>query len=276
MTEIEETVARHYGASGLLARIEAGLAAAGADPAAPTPEDLKPVDEFHIGGAEATRAVLGGLDIAAGAEALDIGCGIGGTARHLAGRHGCRVLGVDLTPEFVATAAALTRRVGLDAACRFAVGSARALPAADASHDLALLFHVGMNVPDKPGLFAEAARVLRPGGRFAVYDVMAVGAGQIAYPVPWAAAAESSFIAAPEAYRAAAAAAGLALEAEHDRRDDALDFFARLRTRIAETGPPPLGIHLLMGETAGQKIANMIANIEAGRIAPVEMLFRKP
>jgi hypothetical protein len=136
--------------------------------------------------------------------------------------------------------------------------------------------HVGMNIEDKRRLMAEAVRVLRRGGAFVVYEVMRTGEGELAYPVPWAPTPETSFVATPGEYREAARAAGFEMENERERRAFALDFFAQMRARMAESGPTPLGLHLLMGETAREKIANMIANIEAGRIAPVEMILRKP
>ncbi len=272
--QVESAVARHYTAVGLLERIVAGLTEAGIDPARARPEDLSPVDEFHIGGAEATEALVGRLGIAPKAEVLDIGCGIGGAARHVARRTGAQVTGVDLTEAFVAVAAALSEMVGMAGATRFEVASALALPFEDARFDAALMLHVGMNIPDKRGLFAEARRVLRPGAAFGVYEVMQTGAGALDFPVPWASDPATSFVAGPDDYREAARAAGFALESERALGAYALDFFARMRAAMeAQGGPPPLGIHLLMEDHA-RKIANMVANIEAGRIAPVEMIFR--
>lgn len=276
---VETEVARHYAATALIERISEGLTALGLDPSAARPEDLSPVDEFHIGGFAATEALVAQLDIAPGAAVLDIGCGLGGTARYVVRRTGAVVTGLDLTEAYVTTARALSAMVGLEQATRFETGSALAMPFADAGgdagFDAALLLHVGMNIPDKPRLFAEARRVLKPGGVFAVYEVMRTGEGELAFPVPWATGEATSFLATPEDYREAARAAGFALVAERERRDFALAFFARVTERMqAEGGPPPLGIHLLMGETAGEKIANMVANIEAGRIAPVEMILR--
>src|SRR3546814_7231155 len=66
-----------------------------------------------------------------------------------------------------------------------------------------LLLHVGMNIPDKDRLCAEAARVLKPGGVFGVYDVMWVGDGALTFPVAWAATAGTSFVADPATYRRA-------------------------------------------------------------------------
>src|SRR5690606_32008034 len=117
----------------------------------------------------------------------------------IAERTGARVTGVDLTPDFVETARSLTETVGLSA--DFVVGSALDLPFADAAFDLATLIHVGMNIPDKPRLFAEAARVLVPGGAFAIYEVMRFGAHP-AFPLPWAADASSSFLETPDGYLA--------------------------------------------------------------------------
>ncbi|HET9069328.1 MAG TPA: class I SAM-dependent methyltransferase [Amaricoccus sp.] len=271
--EIETTVAGHYAGAGLHARIMERLAEAGVPAGAVTAEHLKAVDEFHIGGAEATAALLDQLAIGPGTRVLDIGSGIGGPARTIAARTGAKVTGVDLTPDFVETARRLTATVGLSA--DFVVGSALDLPFPDAAFDLATLLHVGMNVADKPRLFAEAARILAPGGTFAVYDIMRFGADP-AFPLPWAADAASSFLDTPDAYLAAAAAAGLTLVARRDRGGVARDFFARMQTAMAAGKLPPVGLPLLMGEAAPQKLANMVAAVTAGDIQPVEMIFRKP
>ena len=83
-------------------------------------------------------------------------------------------------------------------------------------------------------------------------------------------------MAAPEAYRQALEAAGFQVAAERNRRDFALDFFAELNAKIAAAGgPPPLGLHILMGETRAEKIKNLVENISAERIAPVELIARK-
>lgn len=273
MREIESGVSEHYASYDVLTRIRAGLAEMGHDPDEIPPEVLKPVDEFHIGGAEATAALLEKLDIRPDMQVLDIGSGIGGPARMIAARCKCRVTGVDLTPHFVEAARALSAMCGMADEVRFEVGSAVALPLPDASFDLALLLHVGMNVPDKAGLFREARRVLRDGGTFAIYEVMSTGDGDLAYPVPWAETADLSALETPDAYRAAAEAAGFALQAEENRREVALDFFARIQAQATSGAPPPLGLHNLLGPTVKEKVANMIAAVQADTIAPVQMIF---
>lgn len=277
MESLETRVADHYAVGRLVDRIKAALEQAGADPDTPTPDDLKPVDEFHTGGQEATDALLDQLDITAQTRVLDIGCGIGGTARHVAARAGCHVTGIDLTPDYVAAAETLSALVGLDGLTTFKTGSALDLPVADDSVDLVLMFHVGMNIEDKASLFAEAARVLAPGGTFALFDVMRLGDAPLSFPFPWAETAAFSFVDPPEIYREAAGKAGLGQLAERNRLDFALDFFNRVFARMEKAGgPPPLGIHLLMGGTAKEKLQNYVTHISAGDIAPVEMIFRAP
>ena len=276
MSNLETRVVHHYSVDDILTAIRNALAQSGADPDAPTVDDLKPVDEFHTGGLAATDDLLDQLQITPKTRVLDIGCGIGGTARHVAARSGANVQGIDLTPVYVECARALSRLVGLSDKTRFELGSALDLPVAKESADLALMFHVGMNIEDKDRLFAQAARALAPGGTFALFDVMKTSDAPLTFPFPWAEEAGFSFVAPPERYRQAAQAAGFTPVAERNRRDFALDFFRKVFARMEQAGgPPPLGIHLLMRGTAGQKLQNYVTHVEAGDIAPVEMIFRK-
>lgn len=207
------------------------------------------------------------LDVSPGRHrAWDCGCGNGQVARGLAA-HFDEVLASD------PSAAQLAARDGTSG-ISYLQATAAPAPLATASCDLVT---VGQALHWFPldAFFAEARRVLRPGGVFAVYEVMRTGEGELVFPVPWAMDATTSFLATPEEYREAAEAAGFAVTGERARRAFALDFFGRMMARAREAdGPPPLGIHLLMGESAPQKIANMVANIEAGHIAPVELILR--
>ncbi len=271
---LEHDVAGHYAHGALAEAIRQALAAAGCDPARLAPRDLAPVDEFHIGGQAATAALFAQAAPAPGQHWLDIGSGLGGTARHLATTYGCRVTGIDLTEEYVAVATDLAERVGLAGQVAFSRGSAQELPFADGSFDGASLLHVGMNIPDKAALFAGIRRVLRPGGSFAIYDVMRLGAGDPEFPVPWSSRPDTSFLASPAEYRAALAAAGFVLVAERGRAGFALVFFRAMQARMAAEGRPALGLHIVMGAAAGQKTANMVRAMAAGLIEPTEMIAR--
>lgn len=268
----EQVVAQHYSRGGLEQQILDVLTTLGADPEHLDPDQLAPVDEFHIGGRPATVELVGQLDLRPGLRVLDVGSGLGGTARYLAAQHAVQVTGLDLTMEYVQVAASLSRRAGLADLVGFHQGSAVELPFPDASFDRACMLHVGMNIADKAALFAEIRRVLVPGGRFGIYDVMRGEPGELSYPVPWAADSATSFLAEPEQYRDLLGKAGLSVQSERDRRHFALDSLRALSAQIAEHGPPPLGLHMVMGPDAPSKIANMIDGLTRGVLAPTELI----
>ena len=274
--ELERSVARHYTLGSLERTILDALAAAGKDPDRLAPADLAPVDEFHIGGRQATIDLADQLGVGPDLHLLDVGCGLGGASRYFAHERGCRVTGIDLTEEYVRTAEALARRVGLADRVSYVHGSALGLPFAPGTFDGAYMLHVGMNVEDKARLFAEVRRVLRPGGLFGVYDVMREeGEGDLGFPVPWASSPATSFVESAAAYRRLLEGAGFAVQKERGRRGFAIEFFRQMRAQaVRGGGPPPLGLHILMGASAPQKVANMMGNLERGLIAPTEIIAR--
>jgi SAM-dependent methyltransferase len=269
-------IALHYTQGSLLERLRLALEASGIAPADASIDDLAPADEFHIGGRAASADFLARLELTGQQYVLDVGCGIGGTSRFVADRYGCRVCGVDVTPEFIETGRVLCDWVGLGERIDLRHGSALDLPFEDGSFDAAIMLHVGMNIADKQRLFTEVFRVLRPGALFGVYDVMQTGSGPVVYPVPWSASPDTSALATPVDYGAALERAGFTVVGQRDRREFALEFFAEARRRMeAAGGNPALGVHITMGTDAPLKIANMIENIAAGRIAPVEIIARR-
>lgn len=272
MKTIEQSVARHYTHGSLEDEILRALTSAGKDINRLEPADLAPVDEFHIGGRQATIDFAGQLGASRGMHLLDIGCGLGGASRYFAHALDCRVIGIDLTEEYVRVAGSLAWLVGLGERVSYRAGSALSLPFASGTFDGAYMLHVGMNIAEKAALFAETRRVLKPQGVFGVYDVMRAADGELAFPVPWAANAENSFVDDAATYRRLLEEAGFTVERERSRRDFAIDFFKRMRAQMGQGGPPPLGLHILMGPTAPQKIANMVGNLEKGLFAPTEII----
>ncbi|MBS1270507.1 MAG: Sarcosine/dimethylglycine N-methyltransferase [Gammaproteobacteria bacterium] len=272
----ENTISKHYTHGSLLDSIRAGIERLGKTPDTVGVEDLGPVDEFHIGGREASESFLDRLQLSPDDHVLDVGCGIGGTSRFVAYRYGSRVTGIDLTSEYIETGRVMCSWLGLEHLVVLEQGSAGAMPYSDGTFNTAYMMHVGMNIADKHLLTSELYRVLKTGARLAVYDVMRVGGGELTFPVPWASTAQTSFVATPGEYRNALELSGFRVVAERNRRDFALNFFARLQAKAATAdSPPPLGLHIFMGNTAPLKIKNMIENISENRVAPVEIIAEK-
>ncbi|MEZ5832824.1 MAG: methyltransferase domain-containing protein [Dongiaceae bacterium] len=236
--------------------------------------DLATGDELHLGWLPATAALAKDLGLVRGMRVLDVGSGLGGPARVFAEAHGCRVTGIDLTEEFVRVAADLTRRCGLGDLVSFHQGSALNLPFDAGTFDAATLIHVGMNIADKAKLFENVRRVLKQGALFGVYEVMRVGEKSLPYPMPWALTIETSFVETPETYRRLLAAAGFRIEAEVNRREFVLDLAREMRQKIEKSGMPALNQQILMGPTFRERIGNVMSTLEAGTIAPIQMIVR--
>ena len=136
-------------------------------------DDLFPFDQDHYGGLGAVDALARRAGITAGSRVLDICAGLGGPARFLASRRGCRVVGVELNPGRAAGMARLTRRVGLHGLVRVVRGDATALPFAGGRFDACVSQEGLLHVSDKQAVLAEAHRVLAAGGRLAFSDWVA-------------------------------------------------------------------------------------------------------
>ena len=174
-----EKMESHYGSEGIVERIVSALNEAGFDMKNLQPDAFAGADEFHIGGRKGSEQLVQFLSVGAGDKILDVGCGIGGPARFLAGATGAHVTGIDLTPEFVDAAIELSDLVGMSAQVDFQVGSATQIPFEEDSYDSTTMIHVGMNIEDKVTMMKEMARVTRPKSTVLVYDVMRVGEGDL-------------------------------------------------------------------------------------------------
>lgn len=270
-----KAVAEHYTRPQLEETILGAMKRAGIDTQKLTPADLAPIDEFHVGGLEATKAFEEFMGLKAGMRVLDVGCGIGGPARYFASEHGVRVTGIDLTEEFVRAANSLTNLVHLESVATFEQGSALAMPFQPETFDAAYMFHVGMNIADKNALFLDVARVLKPGARFSIFDLMRTNDEPISYPVPWAVSGTTSFVVKSESYRNALAAVGFEVVHERGRREFGIDFFERNIARAGQGGPPIVGLQLLMGEKAPLMMQNVLSGMRGGIFEPVELVAVK-
>lgn len=273
MASLEQVVADHYRVSDLTSNILKGLETLGVDLKSVTINDLSPVDEFHVGGREATDYAISQMSLSNSDYILDVGSGIGGAARVIATQIGCTIAGIDLTPEYVETAIALTQLTGLEDKTNFQVASALNMPFEDDTFDAAISMHVAMNIVDRPTLYKEIARVMKPGATLCLYDVMKKNEEPLDFPVPWANTAASSHLETPDDMAVLLNNAGFEVGLTDDRTEFANAYFDRRLAAVAGT-PSPLGPHLIMGSSAKDKFKNIRRNINKGRVAPVLMTAR--
>ena len=230
-------------------------------------EGLAPLDQFHSGGIEATRDLAELAKISAGEAVLDVGSGVGGPARLLAAERMARVTGIDLTADYVELARALSAKTKI--AAEFRQANALKLPFADAGFDVVWTQHAAMNIADRPRLYGEIRRVLKPGGRLALHDIFTgPKPGPLHLPVPWADTEAESFLVTPEALRRLLADLGFTELAWEDRTAITIAGFEATQARRRL-------IHLLLGEGFPEMMANMRRNYAEGRIAAAMGVFRR-
>jgi MPBQ/MSBQ methyltransferase len=269
-----DAIPEHYGRADLGDVIRAALKAAGKDIENLAPDDLEQVDELHSRGRVATVDLARLLALRGEERLLDIGCGIGGPSRYVANTFGCRVTGLDLTPEFCRVATMLAQRTGLADKVEYRHGDALAMPFADQSFDVVWSQAVAMNIADRDRLYAEIHRVLRSGGRYAFSDVVAGPAGPPHFPVPFAPESSMSFLFPADTTCRKLEAAGFRMLAFEDLTADAL---ARARARMKASGSPlALGLHIVLGQDGPTMLKNMLRNYEEGRIGLVHGVVARP
>ncbi|MGH6943791.1 MAG: SAM-dependent methyltransferase [Geminicoccaceae bacterium] len=137
-----------------------------------TEDVLQDHDQDHFGGLEAVDVLARKAGIGPRSHVLDVCSGMGGPARYLANRYGCRVTGLDITESRHEAALRLTRLVGLDHLVDFRLGDALDMSFAGATFDVVIGQEAWAHVPDKPRLIAECGRVVKPGGMIAFTDIV--------------------------------------------------------------------------------------------------------
>lgn len=274
MNDIENTVVKHYGNGGLLSKILTGLQESGKDIEKLKPDDLLPVEEFHIGGRKSTEHLVKRLNLSTESQIVDIGCGIGGAMRYLASQKINSVTGIDLTPEYISVAKELSKRVMPEAQLVFKLASALNMPFEDESFDAAITMHVAMNIQNRSTFYSEIARVIKPNGKFGLFDVVKKGEDDLIFPLPWATSSAASHLVSENQTTELLNDAGFVVIDKENRTEFALEFFNNsLASQANEI--PSLGIHLLMGDTAKEKFVNVLSSLKSGRIAVSQIIAEK-
>jgi len=239
-----QRINEHYGRADLYDVIIEELEKAGIDSAHPSTDDLAGFDQFHGGGKAATLGLLDLADLPRRASILDVGGGYGGPARTLAELLDAQVTVLDLTEEFIRVGERLTQLTGLGQRVKHKHGDALNMPFPDSTFDVAWSQNATMNIPDKPRLFQEIHRVLRPGGRMAIQDVLAGPVQPILFPVPWAHDASMSFLRSESETRGMVEAAG----------------FRIVHWEINPSTTPRDGVN------PGSKAAELVRHVDVGRL----------
>ncbi len=261
----------YYDGPDLVETLLDALTQAGLDPDALDIDDLAPLDEFHALGRAASLALAELADVQPDERVLDVGAGIGGPARLLAARYGARVTALDATGRFCRASEVLTRAAGLTDRVKIVRGDALALPFADQSFDLAWTQALLQNIGDKPQLIAELARVVRPGGRVALFEVVAGPEGPLEFPVPWADHEEQSCLTTVPELHELLDSGPLTLTTWNEGQA-ALDHIAAAAQSIPT--PPAdsqLGLHILMPDYAA-RMAGLARNVAQQKIALVQTI----
>ena len=275
MSEIERSTERHYGQTNLTATILAALRRQGKDVNNLTPEDLAPVDAFHVRGRAATQELGRLAALEEGQRVLEVGCGLGGSARYLAMEFGCSVTGLDLTREYIDAATELTRLLSLQEQVDFHCGSALEMPFEDAAYDAAWSEHAQMNIADKPRLYSEIHRVLKTGGKFVFHDILQGKGGDPHFPTPWASEPSFSSLITPEKFRSLLQSLGFDIHHWEDITTVGRTWFRERVAAMKESGPPPLGFQTLIGSIAPETQETNLRNLEENRIALFQGVVEK-
>lgn len=231
------------------------------------PAEIKAgTDHLHIGGEKATGFVLSKMDLSADMRVLDIGCGVGGPAIYAAENFGCFVTGIDLTPDYIELAREKTALGPHRDKLYFEIANATKLDFKDARFDAAYMLHTGMNIEDKQSVYHEVSRVLKQGGVFAIYDILALqNVADMIYPCPWAATQETSFLESFESIERQLRNAGLSITHSENCHTYGINAMTKMLDVMGDS----------LSANRRHVVTNLLENLKSECCAPFIILARK-
>ncbi|KKN44915.1 hypothetical protein LCGC14_0688330 [marine sediment metagenome] len=275
--DYEEAINKQYGTSDLGTKILNTLRDEGIDTKIQIQESLASIEDLHIRGRSATMELTQGAGLNEGMKVLDVGCGIGGPARAIVTEYGCNVTGLDLCKEFCDAAETINNQLGLGKKIEIRQGNALDMPFDDESFDFVIVQHVLSNIKNKNDLLSQVHRVLRPQGRFALYEICAGLITPIHYPVMWANDPSINFLINPDEFRQLIKDNGFKELSWNDGTAKVLEGFQIRKSKQSSTRPSktqPINYGLIF-KNLKEKAQNLIRNYEEGRIVVIQGLFER-
>jgi ubiquinone/menaquinone biosynthesis C-methylase UbiE len=275
MNNLNESISNQYSTVNLFDSIKNALLRMNKNLDMLIPKDLAPVDFFHIRGYQSTKELAELCNIEPNMKILDVGSGIGGTARFLALQYGCFVTGLDIIGEYTRTASNLSAILKLYNKTEFKTGDASQLPFQDEAFDVVWTENVQMNIENKNNFYSEIYRVLKRGGKFVFHDVFKGNVDNVYYPVPWANDESISFLMEVNEIKQLLKSFSYNITYWMDKTEVSADAFEKSAEKIKRDGLPPLGLHLLMGQNTTKKILNMAQNLAEKQLTVIQCICLK-
>jgi SAM-dependent methyltransferase len=277
MSQLDADLTKHYAFTNVEAAVSAALNTLDSTGAELALKDLAALDQFHIGGLAASRALAQMAGLKVGDRVLDVGGGLGGSARLLAREYGCEVTVLELMESYCHVGEMLTRRTNLADHVHFQQGNALDMPFADGEFDVVWTQHSSMNIGDKQGLYNQIHRVLRPGGTLVMHEVAAGVVQPIHFPVMWARDASMSFLISLDELQALLVRTGFEMQNWHDTTDESLSWFEARAAAQQQAGGNgnSLGLQLLLGSDLGLMLRNFLLNLREGRVRVMQTVLRR-
>jgi ubiquinone/menaquinone biosynthesis C-methylase UbiE len=258
-------IENQYELSGLFEDILKRLKEQGIDLSTVSRSNIAGVDEFHIRGAEVSKELVAEFDLR-DLKVLDVGCGLGGPCRMLADEFNCQVFGIDISHEFIRTAQKLSKLLSLDGKIEFVRGDALNLPFEDGSFNVVWTQHVQMNIENKLKFYSEINRVLDKNGVFIYYDIFKKDNEDVNYPVPWANNESVSFLQTIANMESILKDLGFTRKQVTDQTFKGIEFFRNLLDKIKISGPPKIGLNVLLGNSTKEKLGNVLSGLAENKI----------